>query len=210
MVLQGRIKIENLSAVKVQKVGVRASQDAEGRPVMRDQLVTESYGDAPVRLNETVVPQRVAYVIEGSDSSPSLRVEFELRDGTSVVCTRVEFEASADGRGIQTGDLTTLPSLRTLGEDAFLSLAMQVAESPYDWAIDPTDRKRRRTARQDIHTRGDAELKEVARVYRENVAGHPVEAVEELGYSRRTAARRIEQARGKGFLPPTTRGRKNA
>lgn len=206
MVLQGRIKIENLSAVQVRKVGVRASQDEGGRPILRDQFVTESYGDAPARLNETVVPQRVAYVIEGSNSSPSLRVEFELRDWTSIVCTRVEFEASSDGRGIQTGDLATLPSLAKLGEDAFLALSTRAG----DGRIAPSDATRRRTARQDIHTRGDAELKEVARVYRENVAGHPVEAVEELGYSRRTAARRIEQARAKGFLPLTTRGRKNA
>lgn len=204
MVLQGRIRIENLSAVSVRKVGVRASQDEDGQPIMRDQFVTESYGDAPVRLNETVVPERVAYLIEGSNSSPSLRVEFELRDGTSIVCTRVEFEASSDGRGIQTGDLTTLPSLAKLGEDAFLALSTRAGEG----RIQSSDG--RRTARQDIHTRGDAELKEVARVYRENIAGHPVEAVEELGYSRRTAARRIEQARAKGFLPPTSRGRKNA
>jgi Holliday junction resolvasome RuvABC DNA-binding subunit len=99
--------------------------------------------------------------------------------------------------------------LDKLAEDAFMELAVTVADNPFDWHIG-RDQSKRKAAKQDVHTRGDAELKEVARVYRENVDSRPVEAVEALGYSRRTAARRIQQARLKGLLPPTTQGKRKA
>lgn len=59
---------------------------------------------------------------------------------------------------------------------------------------------------QEVHR--EAELLQVARVYREG-GYKPVEAVwKVLGYnSRGTAVHRVEQARAAGFLPPTTRGR---
>ncbi len=56
------------------------------------------------------------------------------------------------------------------------------------------------------------ELEQVAKVYRENVHGSPVKAVQvSLGCnSERTAARRVEQARDEGLLPPTTAGKRKA
>jgi hypothetical protein len=56
-----------------------------------------------------------------------------------------------------------------------------------------------------------AELESVARVYRQAINGKPVEAVRfYLGTSYRTAARRVEQARAAGLLPPTRQGKKEA
>ncbi|WP_336922381.1 hypothetical protein [Aquipuribacter sp. SD81] len=53
------------------------------------------------------------------------------------------------------------------------------------------------------------ELAEVARVYRANVTGNPTAEVErEMHYTRRTAARRVQEARKAGLLPPTTPGKK--
>lgn len=190
MALQGRTRFENLSAVKVNDDG---SVDYGGRVV---------FGD-------TSVPTRVAYLIEGTHSSPSLRVVFEIREGRPF-CSGVHFEASARGRSIRTGDLTALPSLERLAEEAFAELAVRAeAENPFG-AFIGDDTARRRSARTDVRDRGDAELKEVARVYRENVDGRPVAAVEALGYARRTAARRIQQAREKGYLPQTTQGKRKA
>ena len=190
MGLTGRIRYENLSAV---------TTAADG---------SVDYGLPPVRFGNTVTPARVAYVIEGSNSSPSLRIEFEIRKDRPV-CTGVHVEASPDGRVIRTGDLNALPGLDRLAEDAFTELATEVADNPFEWHIG-RDKKKHRAANQDVHTRGDAELKEVARVYRENVDARPVEAVEDLGYTRRTASRRIEQARAKGLLPQTTQGKRKA
>ena len=190
MGLTGRVGYVNLSAVNVAADG------------------SVDYGLPPVRFGDTVVPARVAYVIEGSHSSPSLHIEFEIRKGQPV-CTAVRVDASPRGRGIRTGDLNALPGLDKLAEDAFMELAVTVADNPFDWHIG-RDQSKRKAAKQDVHTRGDAELKEVARVYRENVDSRPVEAVEALGYSRRTAARRIQQARSKGLLPPTTQGKRKA
>lgn len=67
----------------------------------------------------------------------------------------------------------------------------------------------------------DAEVEEAARLYREALRHHeetgasgkakPVEYVKKAGgWSQRTAARRIEQARERGLLPRTTKGRPKA
>jgi hypothetical protein len=56
-----------------------------------------------------------------------------------------------------------------------------------------------------------AELKEVASVYREHLDASPTRAVSLLlGYSERTAARRVQQARAAGLLPATTPGKRKA
>jgi hypothetical protein len=191
MGLTGRVTHVNRSAVTVAADG------------------SVDYGLPPVTLGDTVMPARVAYVIEGSHSSPSLQIEFEIRKGQPV-CVDVHVEASPGGRGIRTGDLNTLPGLDKLAEEVFLGFATKRPDpdKPFDWFI--RGQQERKAAKQDVHTRGDAELKEVVRVYRANVSGRPVAAVEELGYSRRTAARRIQQARSKGLLPPTTQGKRKA
>lgn len=191
MVLQGRITIENTGATQP-GIGIEPGR-----------------GKTPVRFGDTVVPASVAYLIDGEGGSPSLRAEFEIRDGQPI-CTSVTVTASDDGRGVSTGDLASIPNLARLTEDAFLALALRVEDRPQDWRLDPADRARTRLARGDIRTRGDEELRAVAEVYRDNLADRPVEAVEAMGYTRRTAGRRIQQARDKGFLPPTTRGRKRA
>lgn len=191
MVLQGRVSIENTSAVKVADDG------------------TIDYGKPPVSYGDTVVPASVAYIIDGTQSSPSLRIDFEIRNGQPT-CVGLRIEAQPQGRGIQQGDLASLPNLGRLAEEAFLALAMRAAAEPSGWRIDPHDRDRVRRAKSDLRSRGDEELKTVAQVYRDNIADRPAAAVEALGYTRRTALRRIEQARQKGYLPPTTRGRKNA
>ena len=57
-----------------------------------------------------------------------------------------------------------------------------------------------------------AELEQVANVYRHNVDAKPVQQVAAImGYgSERTAARRVQQARDAGLLPPTTPGKRKA
>ena len=55
------------------------------------------------------------------------------------------------------------------------------------------------------------ELELVARIYREHIDGQPVVEVQRvMGYTKRTAHRRVEQARAKHLLPPTTQGKRKA
>jgi hypothetical protein len=66
-----------------------------------------------------------------------------------------------------------------------------------------------RKARRGTVTRAD--LEQVAKVYRENLAASPTRAVSLLlGYTERTAARRVQQARAAGLLPETTKGKRRA
>jgi len=66
-----------------------------------------------------------------------------------------------------------------------------------------------RKARRGAVTRAD--LERVAEVYRENVSSSPTRAVSEyLGYTARTAARRVQQARDAGLLPKTSKGKRRA
>jgi hypothetical protein len=56
------------------------------------------------------------------------------------------------------------------------------------------------------------ELEQVAKIYRDNVSTKPVQQITTImGYrSERTAARRVQQARDAGLLPPTTPGKRKA
>jgi hypothetical protein len=183
MVLTGRWRVENLSA---------HGGDNPAPPVV--------FGD-------TVVPQSVAVVIEGTKGAPSARIEFEIRD-RKPRCTSIHVDAAVSGRGLRTGDLSTLPSLNALADDAFAELASVVPSGDGDSWIG-WDVQKRRAARRDVKARGDDELREVAQAYRDNLDDRPLEAVEALPYrySRRTAARRVKQARDAGFLPQTTQGK---
>lgn len=182
-------------------------------------MTFESVGGA-VKLGRTLVPERAVWRHDGYDGSPSVRVEFELRDGQPV-CVGVQFEANSDGRGVLTGDLNTLPSLNRLAVEVFAELSSGMVAEGDDSALEgmdvasqiraKIDRQFGAKADRKADIRTDAELQEVAKVYRENVHEHPRRAVEvAFGMSSRTASRRIEQARARGYLPATTQGRKNA
>jgi DNA-binding Lrp family transcriptional regulator len=55
----------------------------------------------------------------------------------------------------------------------------------------------------------DDELRRIAQIYRDNIERNPAGAVASaLDVSRATAARRIKEARDRGFLPQTTQGKK--
>lgn len=188
--MKGRTKYENRSAVHERDDG------------------SIDYGDAPVLLGGTSVPRKVAYVIEGSDGEPSAEASFEVQDSGAIVCTAVSFSRSPGGRSIVAGDLNTFPTLSHLGEQAFLALAYRVADDPHDWFISDPDMKR--AARDDIGSSSHlSELREMARVYKENFNGNPTAAVvAQFGYSRRTIARRLDEARDLGLLPRTSKGKK--
>jgi hypothetical protein len=169
-----------------------------------------------VRFGDYRVPGAVAWVLEPIGRSPRVRAEFEMRDGIPV-CLSVTIEATPDGRPVTTADLATLPGLDRKGLDAFQALGIRVFDDE-DWgagrnlhrydAIHNPDPRQVRAA---LRSRSDDELERVAEVYRENVDAAPLEAVQAaLGVSRRTASRRVDAARDRGFLPKTSQGKRKA
>ncbi|MGI8699612.1 MAG: hypothetical protein ACR2JU_00085 [Nocardioidaceae bacterium] len=177
------------------------------------------YGPGDSFLGDTFVPGAVEMTAVGVRGGPTVWARFEVRDG---VPETVDFRitASEKGRAVRTVDLRGWTSLEGLAENAFLHHAkkMRYAEdgTPLG-ATRPQDEREFWSVRADIEDAqasrtgpSDDELEEVARVYSDAMDANPTEAVQKnLGYgSRRTAARRVEQARQRGLLPPTTPGKK--
>lgn len=199
----------------------------EYKPKWRPIYVTEdeaklTLGEAPYGQwisEDTFVPIAVEFTGEGQRGAPDVFARFEIRNG---VPETVEFRIAAKdkGRAVRTADLRAWVSLEGLATNAFMRFARLAARDEQTGdllgAVAPEDEREGWTLRGDIQSaqserRGasTAELEEVARVYREAIDGRPTEAVQVmLGYSRRTAARRVQQAREAGLLPPTTPGKK--
>jgi hypothetical protein len=173
------------------------------------------------RLGDAVVPHRAVLTHEGEGGEPTLRLHFEIRDGRPE-CVGVQLGIAPGGRGLRTADLAVL-KLDELAVSVFTSLASTYRTSPDEpdavLLFRPADEAEARRLERDVHEarkarRGTvtrAKLEEVARVYREHVDASPTRAVAMLlGYSTRTAARRVQQARAAGLLPKTTPGKRKA
>jgi hypothetical protein len=177
----------------------------------------------PVILGQTLFPAEAQWEIAGNDAEPDALARFELRDGRPE-CVEIRIAAKSNGRGLRTSDLGlwqldnfTVNVFDFLGEpiepdpSGRTATAQLPSSEAEQWAVrrDITEaRLSRRGRRAPTHE----ELERVADVYREHFdSGAPVRAVAAaLGLSGRTAARRVEQARGAGLLPRTTRGRAKA
>ncbi len=160
-----------------------------------------------VELGDAIVPPKAVWTFTGEKGSPDVTVRMEIRDGRPE-CVEVHVIAKPDGRGIMTADLRMF-NIDDRVVDTFAQLGV----------LGVNDDGERRKVFRDVNearrsTRGTvtpAELADVARVYRENIDRTPTQMVGHLlGYSPRTAARRVEQARAAGLLPKTTPGKRKA
>lgn len=168
-------------------------------------------------LGKAFVPPAVTFEAEGDKGAPDVTARFEIRDGVPEV---VDFRITAKptGRAVRTSDLNGWQPLEGLALNAFRTVgsvdrrddegrllgAIRPQDDRDEWAL----RGNLESAMARRRTPSTAELEEVAKVYREAIRGRPTEAVQvQLGYSRRTAARRVQQARAAGILPRTTRGK---
>jgi hypothetical protein len=168
------------------------------------------------------MPVQPLLVIEGEEQEPDAAVSFEFRDGRPEV-TKIIVAAKPDGRGVHTADLRAF-ALDELTIDVITRLGVRYfsAADPEDIRMADPQRDFRhlgrevrevRSARRGKVTR--KELEEVARIYREHLQefpnGKPTHAVKlARGYTERTAARRVQQARAAGLLPKTTPGKRKA
>lgn len=159
-----------------------------------------------VQLGDALVPPKAALSFEGREGTPDATLRFEIRDGRPE-CVEVHVLAKADGRGIRSADLAMV-NVDTVTIAAFAELA-ELGESETEALSAFRSLSEARLRRRPTVTRGD--LDEVARVYRDHVSGNPTTAVARLlGYTPRTAARRVAQAREAGLLPATTPGKRKA
>lgn len=183
---------------------------------------TQTIPTSNVRLGDYLVPEAASFAFEGENGDPDMLVQFKVRDGRPQ-CTEVHLHTKPNGRAVRTSDLHAL-SLDVLTVSVFTALSKRFTYDPDTgmttamhhvmderefWrAVNDTEEAVKNPKRGVT----EAELENVARIYRENVVHKPVEAVRAaLGYgSDRTAARRVEQARSAGLLPPTTPGKRRA
>lgn len=154
------------------------------------------------RVGDYLVPPAVVVTMKGDAGNPNASIRFEARDG-GITCTAFTVTAVAGGRGLRNSDLTTI-NIDGIGESAFLDWATPVGKDRAP--MGPSDDREEWAMRADIGEAqkipgpSRAELEEVARIYR-SVSTAPVAAVESaFGYSRRTASRRVKQAREAGLL----------
>jgi hypothetical protein len=178
-----------------------------------------------VRLGDVLVPQAVTlYTGDVEDKgAPNVTARFEVRDGRPE-CVQLTVTAMPGGRGIRLRDLEVF-TLDATVEAAFARFGIRPDDPPA--TLERPDASRELTAAEVAQleqlrrtTRGEVkaarrgrprtpvdQLARAAEVYREHIDGQPTKAVAlVLGLSHRTAARRVQQARAAGLLPPTTRG----
>ncbi|HEY6422638.1 MAG TPA: hypothetical protein VIY28_05180 [Pseudonocardiaceae bacterium] len=160
-----------------------------------------------VQLGDAIVPPKAEMTFEGTGGSPDVQMRFEIRDGRPE-CVEINVMAKPDGRGIRSADMAMF-NLDNLAIGVFGQLATIGVHAESEQLSALRSVGEARSARRPTVTRAD--LDEVARVYRAHVEASPTRAVELLlGYSARTAARRVAQAREAGLLPRTTPGKRKA
>lgn len=181
--------------------------------------------EMPARVGDVIAYSRVELLGVGSGGCPDFTARVEICDGVPQV-REVTMTAAPGGRGLRTSDLDEL-EIPALLEKALVGSGALVEDSGSPsggeedaWvASTPHFAAGKARVRETImraHTSGRrrpalADLRAVARVYRENLERHPTTAVrDEFGYSYRTAARRVAEAREAGLLPATTSGQKRA
>jgi hypothetical protein len=163
------------------------------------------------------IPARFTTTIDG-DWLP-YRVELDLAvNDDEVSCSAVKLEAREDGEPVTARGMRGIP----LGECIRLATASALRPTRHEAGqvvvdlLGPRAERRDNMAEQELASRGPQRrmsedwLREAAEIY-SSAEEKPTQAVERLhsqapiSYS--TAARWVMQARQRGFLPPTKRGR---
>ena len=180
------------------------------------QRVHLDYGDAEFNLADCIVigdhavPQRISVHFPSGpeDGRPTTDMTIELVDGVPL-CTQLTLTKDPNGHEVRSGDL------RLVTIENWVEHIVDACAQPLD--VDRTTgpaRSLRQPVREVRYQKVTREhLEKVAAVYRENITGNPVRAVEaEFVVSHRTASRWVEFCRSDEYqlLPKTVSGRKKA
>lgn len=145
----------------------------------------------------------------GAGDQPDAEAECLLVDGVPEVRT-LTFRSKYNGRPVQVAHLRALST--DLAMKAFELAADEVRETGPDSFeyLGPSTEYPRRASAARAGLRLTPDLQEVAQTYLDNVnaEGGPRRAVQRLGFTERTADRRIKQAEQAGLLPTTSPGKK--
>lgn len=158
---------------------------------------------------------------DGPDPELYARVEVS-HDGVPRLAELRLVATDPDSKGVRQADLREV-QVSALVEDLLAAFTMRVERDDRgDVRVDPPYPDspayvaalrfvgRQRTGRTSRDITPDL-LERVAKVYRENIAGHPTKAVQHhFQVSQRMAAEYVSRARKRGLLPPTKKGKKNA
>lgn len=189
---------------------------------------TRETGWLPVLVagGRVIVPSRFAYRFAGHDGDPNSLVRFEIRRQpgealAQISCVEVKVTPSAGGRPIRPSDFEGFAALGTVGREGCESLALAVDTGPDpvsgEVSAVPLSSPKMKAVREELRRElrdGIAssrrnrkrptpreELERVAAIY-QTADRAPITAVMTAqSYTRRTAARRIAEARSAGLLP---------
>ena len=189
---------------------------------------TRESGWAPVLMagGRVIVPSRFAYRFAGHDGDPNSLVRFEIRRQpgealAKISCVEVKVTHSVGGRPIRPSDFAHLAALDTVGREVCerLALAVDTGPDPVSGEVSamPLTSEKMRAVREQLRRElrdgiADSrrnrkrptpreELERVAEIY-QGADRAPITAVMTAqSYTRRTAARRIAEARSAGLLP---------
>lgn len=173
-----------------------------------------------VAVGDRLLPPRIRAVLPPWDDDVGLRLTIEVRNGVPV-CRQLEFVTSPEGRDLRKSDLAI--DLDAVVEMMCAAVALQVVDadgessaavvggSPQTPFWDGTVRQVRRARAGRPVRLTDERIRQAAEIYRANLDKRPTEAVAAaFGMAHRTAAKYVGEARARGFLPPTTPGKKQA
>jgi len=189
---------------------------------------TREAGWLPVLVagGRVIVPSRFAYRFAGHDGDPNSLVRFEIRRPPGealarIACVEVKVTPSAGGRPLRPSDFGRLAALDTVGRDVCerLALAVETSADPVSREVSavPLSRTKMRAVREELRRElrdgiADSrrnrkrptpreELERVAEIYRRADRAPITAVMTAQSYTRRTAARRIAEARTAGLLP---------
>ena len=158
------------------------------------------------------VPREILVYLNRGRDRPSVNLKMEVCDGVPR-WTEVAFRARPDGAEIRNRDLSALRLTDLLHDvTALASSSVDQAGRSSKPAADRLARKHVRDALAGSpRTMTAGHLRTVAKVYRDNIAEQPTQAVARaFDVPHRTAARWVARAREAGQLPPTRPGQKKA
>jgi hypothetical protein len=170
--------------------------------------LTMDLGCELIEIGRHTYPERVEMRATGDEGEPDVYALLGMRENSPVVL-QIQIAATAHGREVRSSDLLSWPP-EVLAFNVYKRFAMPTRRDDQTRiSVINLNREESAEITDELSRAYDAaEMWEVARVYRENTYGKPVQAVREaLQYkSYGTALRRVQQARDAGFLPPTAKG----
>jgi hypothetical protein len=187
--------------------------------VPSSEINVRSYGVPSVPFGDMLVHRRAVIELRGWEGVADVVAECRMEEGIPSVIS-LTLTPGPGLSAVTARDLRRIPAPEALAVQALSKNAVHLRAPG---RASPSQGRREATkVRQALEERAGGpaarrnsvspeQLRMVAELYRKHVDGAPVQVIAAtLDLSERTAARRVEQARQAGLLPPTRKGQKKA